>query len=140
MGILDEVPIVTNGEIRELTPDEKGNSRYIYVVLKPYKLRCGEYEINIPRGFKTDGSSGGPDVGQSWMFHDYLYAAHKFSSGQECKREDADEVMEKILKNERLFIYRWVFKYLAKLNPFYKFSRAWDGSGRRGVKILKLDD
>jgi len=139
MGVLTEVPTITTGKLRCLTSEEKGSSHYLYVVLRPFKFECNGYEVEVPRGFITDGSSGGPDYGTSWLFHDYLYASHKFTSGQKCTRKNADEVMRKVLKSERLYIYCWIFAQLARINPLYKFSKAWTNSGKRGIKILSLE-
>lgn len=99
----------------------------------------GEIEkrkIVVPKGFLTDGSSGGPDWGCSWLFHDYLYASHS-ADGHWYTREEADQLMYEILSFERHTGYKYLFKFALWLNPFYAFSRAWEKSGERGVVLHK---
>lgn len=139
------------GEIRELSKKEKelvnssndGVERnYQYVVLSEFKYKyeddSGRYEIKIPKGFLTDGASGGPDYGYSWLFHDWLYASHCFSNDRECKREQADQVMKLILQNDRMTWYCWLFNLLSSWNIFCLFSKAWDSSGKRGPEFLNV--
>ena len=140
---------LTVGEIRALTRAEQklvnskddGISRnYKYVVLSEFK--CTDHEqicsITVPEGFLTDGSSGGPSIGCSWLFHDYLYATHRFDNGMSCTRQDADKVMSVILENDRMFWYACIFRILAKWNVFWLFSSAWKQSGSRGPEFLEL--
>ena len=47
---------------------------------------------NGPAGFLTDGPEAGAARGTSWLYHDYLYATHAFSSGGGCTRAEADQV------------------------------------------------
>ena len=86
----------------------------------------------MPKGFLTDGSSGGPDWGCSWLFHDFLYATHA-AEGHWYTREEADQLMYDILAFERHTGYKYLFKFALWLNPFYAFSRAWTNSGNRGA-------
>ena len=53
--------------------------------------------MEVPVGFLCDGSTMSPDVGVSWLIHDYLYSTHKFADGGECQRVDADHIMMNIL-------------------------------------------
>lgn len=131
---------VTSGMLRKLTSAEKlVYPGYKYVTTSHFRYCKGDYIINVPKGFLTDGSSGGPDYGSSWLFHDYLYATHRFTSGQPCTREQADSVMEEILYNERLSLYCWMFVKLSKLDPFWAFSRAWKTSGARGAQMISYE-
>jgi len=131
---------IIGGTLRSLTSTEKMlYPQYKYVTTSEFSYRKGEFYVEVPRGFLTDGSSGGPDYGNSWIFHDYLYATHCFTSGQSCTRQQADSVMEAVLRNERLNIYCWGFVKLAKLNPFWLFSRAWKSSGRRGPQTVDYE-
>ncbi len=86
---------IVNGELRELTDEEKEGYKtaYNYTTTSEFKYECRDKEICVPIGFLTDGSSGGPDYGSSWLFHDYLYACHKFTTGQDCSRMEADQLM-----------------------------------------------
>lgn len=131
---------VTSGVIRKLTSVEKTTYKgYKYVTLSEFEYSKGDRKIVVPKGFLTDGSSGGPNYGCSWLFHDYLYASHRFTSGQKCTREQADMVMEEVLANERLSIYCWIFVRLSKMNPFWLFSRAWKNSGSRGPQMIDYE-
>ncbi len=128
---------VNIGQIRELTDDEKKiYSGYKYVTISEFYCDYDSHNICIPVNFLTDGSSGGPDYGCSWLFHDYLYATHEFTPGDTCTRTEADNLMNKILQNERLDMYRWLFIKVSWLNIFWLFSKAWDSSGKRGANFL----
>jgi len=127
---------MTLGTIRELGALEKAlNQPFQYVVEDAFCCWLDNgMTIRIPRGFLTDGSSGGPDWGWSWLIHDYLYAAHP------CTRKDADDIMCAVLQYERHFGYKWLFKAALWINPLWAFSRAWKNSGQRGVTLLEEDD
>lgn len=65
---------VTIGQIRGLTDKETRifpDSKYKYIVLEEYEcvvIRDQRiHRIRVPKGFLTDGSSGGPDYGCSWL-------------------------------------------------------------------------
>lgn len=129
--------ILTYASIRKLTPQEKSRfPAYKYVTLSESKYKYGNEEVIVPAGFLTDGSTGGPDFGRSWLFHDYLYATHKFASGEPCTRHQADKVMERILRTDRFSLYLWIFHKLARLNPFGLFAKAWRTSGKRGPQFI----
>jgi len=129
---------IIRGKLRKLTPHErKKYPKYKYVTLSKYYYKHKGKICKVPPGFLTDGSSGGPDYGVSWIFHDYLYATHKFESGEICSRQEADKVMKKILNGEKLTFYCWIFVILAKINIFCLFSRAWKKSGERGPEFLE---
>ena len=138
---------ITCGTIRALTREEKKQwdcQGYCWVVVTPYTYENATRKITVPAGFLTDGSSGGgPDYGCSWLFHDWLYSTHCFDSnddggGATCTREEADQVMSTVLiNNERLSLYLSVFNFLSGVNLCYCFSRAWDGSGKRGPQYLE---
>ena len=132
--------VVVNGTLRPLTEIEKLTyPKYKYITMSAFSYRKGDRYIEIPKGFLTDGSSGGPDYGSSWLFHDYLYATHCFTRGGRCTREQADIVMENVLQSERMIFYCWIFVKLAKLNPFWLFSRAWKNSGLRGADVVMYE-
>lgn len=128
------------GGIRYLSVHEKQNYKlkeFEYVTTGDFyyednKGRC----ITIPVGFCSDGSSGGPDWGFSWLFHDYLYSSHHIDS-RPLTRHEADEIMYCILEYERQYKYKIVFYYLSKLNIFWKFDKAWKKSGNRGAIFLE---
>ena len=131
---------VVSGTVRHLSGVEKlSYPEYKYVTVSEFSYSNGDRRINIPPGFLTGGSSGGPDYGSSWLFHDYLYATHRFTDGKACTRVEADEVMEIVLKNERPTVYCWIFAKLAKLNPFWLFSRSWKNSGNRGADVVMYE-
>jgi hypothetical protein len=109
-------------------------------VTEPYTLQWHGRTVTVPAGFLTNGSSGGPDLGTSWLYHDHLYATHAFSSGEPCTRAEADQVMADVLGNDRMYVYCWIFHTLSRLNPFWLFSGAWDYSRRRGVELFASDE
>lgn len=150
---------VVSGELRKLTPEERAKAPfYKYMTLSQFTFTDTDFEergvasdaptrrersgsshfhVRVPAGFLTDGASAGaPDLGSSWLFHDWLYAKHKFTSGQPCSRVQADKVMSTVLQHDRMKFYAWGFRKLAKLNPFWRFSEAWKKSGTRGPEFL----
>ena len=149
---------VVSGQLRKLTSDERAKSPYKYMVLSQFTFTDTDFErrgiasdalttrersgsahffVRVPAGFLTDGASAGaPDLGASWVFHDWLYAKHAFTSGQPCTRAQADKVMDEVLRHDRMNFYAWGFTKLAKLNPFWGFSKAWKRSGTRGAEFL----
>ena len=139
----DDVQI-TYGSIRQLTTEECDQpmcfeNGYCYVVIDPYVYKSGNRTITVPVGFLTDGASGpGPDIGNSWLFHDWLYSKHCFDDGTACTRNDADSIMSQLLQKENLYRYKWVFDRISHYNFFYSFSSAWNTSGTRGPQMLNI--
>lgn len=132
---------ILTGEARELTALEKEKyPNYLYVTESEFKFTDTDNNriITIPKGFLTDGATGGPDWGWSWIFHDYLYSTHCFDDGVACTRDLADCIMESILENERIGWYAWIFLKLSKWNIFWLFSKAWESSGKRGAEFMDL--
>lgn len=134
------------GAIRELTAGEseevnqgKCCSKYRYVVVSAYTLIWKGRTLCVPAGFLTDGSTGGPDYGTSWLYHDWLYSTHQFSSGEACTREEADELMGDVLAADRMYAYCKAFLILSKMDPFGLFSASWD-SGEEKDPFLNLDE
>ena len=134
---------ITYGKLRPLTRAEReqfASQGYCWVVVTPYMYQYNGNRITVPSGFLTDGSTGGPDCGCSWLFHDWLYATHCFDQNEEekvsCARADADEVMRIILENERLSLYLKGFNLLSTIDFGWCFSRAWESSGQRGPQLL----
>lgn len=135
---------VHNGSYRKLTRDERYQAlkqtgrRFKYITTKPYHFHKGNTKITVPTGFLTDGATGVPDWGNSWVFHDYLYGTHSYSSGEVICRRDADRVMSCVLKKEGRLFYRAAFRVISRLNPFGLFSRAWRQSGTTGAIIASF--
>ena len=130
---------VTSGGLRPLTREERKrfSSPYTHVTTSPSVYKYQDKEVVVPTGFLTDGSTGGPDYGRSWLFHDWLYSTHQFTSGQKCTRQQADEVMRQVLRHENLEVYMLFFCKLSLWNPFWAFTRAWAESGDRGPQFLQ---
>jgi hypothetical protein len=115
---------------------------YYYYTIGEFKctLRCGE-TITIPEGYLTDGSSGGPDMGWSWLFHDWLYSAHLFDSGKRCSRKKADFVLLEILRSERMYLYRSCVRFVLTLEPLHgQFEKSWFDGGFRGPEYFPKED
>jgi hypothetical protein len=141
---------VVGGTVRTLLEEEKEKYRakYKWTVVHPYEYRCGDDHILVEEGFLTDGATGGPDWGKSWLFHDYLYATHCFSDGKECERVEADRVMQNVIKQEKeegkilksiyASCFKWTVSQLSYWNPFWCFSRAWESSGARGAEYSHI--
>jgi hypothetical protein len=123
----------TSGII-ELSREEKRRwPNFVYYTVGTFYYSHNGREIKIPVNFLTDGATCAPDYTYAWLFHDYLYATHSFLDGSECTRQEADDIMYDILRNDRLFLYAWAFRKLSRMNIFWAFSRAWQNSGRRGA-------
>lgn len=113
------------GNIRELMEEEKlEHPDFIYVVTEECKCVYNDKEIVVPPGFLTDGSSGGPDYGWSWLFHDYLYTTHLFANGSHCSRREADTIMYHILRYERQNMYAFAYLMATKIAPCI-FAKHW---------------
>lgn len=110
---------------------------YTYVVTEPYTFRWENKDVAVEKGFLTDGSTCTLDFGSAWLFHDYLYATHRFSSGEACTREEADRVMQTILERENLNYKSWLLK---TFKWCCCFRRAWSRSGLRGPQYRLLQD
>lgn len=122
---------------RELTCEEKKRyPEYRYVTLSKGIYRYGKYLIVVPPGFLTDGNSAGPDFGEAWLFHDWLYATHKFTSGQKCSREQADKILGQIYDQEGMYFFAWIAMAASKMNFADAFQEAWEESGCRGPEFL----
>lgn len=136
-----ENAIIDIGDYRDLTNEEKHDD-YVYAITVPYKYTDGlGRTIEVPVEFLTDGASGPiPDWGHAWIYHDWLYATHKFSSGEECSRREADNVMAEVLKQENLNLYRLAFRILTRMNFLCLFSRAWKNSGHRGPEFVTVNE
>lgn len=137
--------ILVLGETRSLTPQEQtflSNKGYYFtkVITTEYACNFGYLEgndikikhIKVPAGFLFDGSTMSPDLGSSYVFHDYLYATHEFFTGQECTREEADGIMIDIMKREGHYLLAPLAKFVFWWNPFGKVDDAWNTSGERG--------
>lgn len=131
---------ITTGDLRPLTKEEKlEHPVYNYVVTDDW---CCEYDgkkITVKKGFLSDGASGGPDYGCSWIFHDWLYSVHKFDDETPLTRGEVDELMCQVLLSEQIGWYQWFFHKLSYWNIFYLFSKAWESSGKRGPEFLELE-
>ena len=107
---------------------------YRWVVVEPYQCTWRCRTVHVPVGFLTDGATGGPDLGSSWVFHDFLYATHRFTTGEECCREEADALMYMILMCEGYPLYAHLFRLAIFINPLWCFNYAWKSSGIRGAE------
>lgn len=147
---IHNVEIISRGEIVMCESHEDTKYKYftkgIFSVRFTIK-RFGEIDcrVDIPAGFLTDGSTGGPDYGISWLFHDYLYATHKVVntwSGRQipCTREEADALMTAILQYEDgvfAYLYGRSVAFLTYWNIGWLFSKAWISSGTCGAEFVE---
>jgi hypothetical protein len=162
------VCITSRGSIVELTDSEikacqeasANGTKYKYFTRGEYSveftLKRNEVitcRVVVPAGFLTDGNSGGPDYGISWLFHDWLYAVHAVMDTDHnaeisCTREDADDLMSAIMEQEAeredtriegMFAswYEWGFSVVSRWNMFGLFGRAWLRSGKRGAEFAE---
>lgn len=164
---ISNVKIVQSGCLIELNEAEieyyrdmsANGSKYKYFTEGEYVVeftleRGGETlacRVSVPEGFLSDGDSGGPDRGLSWLFHDYVYATHSFARSQDgssalidCSRCEADELMSEILKIETISTLKWYtrlyergFTIVSKMNVLWLFSKAWYSSGARGPEFIE---
>lgn len=84
---------LTEPELRSLS--EETETEYKYVTIAEYRLVMPDGRmIIVPPGFLTDGSSKSPDLGKSWIFHDWLYATHHWS--------EEDDILDLTTEFERM--------------------------------------
>lgn len=128
------------GSIRRLTCEEKSIyskcTKYEWVVTEPYLCKWGRHRILVPVGFLSDGATEAPDLGISWLFHDWLFATHKFEGGECCSFKQANDLMSAILAKEGRNMYDLVFNMVVFVNPFRGLTDAWKSSGERGPEFL----
>ena len=125
------------GNVRRLTDMErKRYPKFKYVLSNDCICVIDGKKIVIPKGFLTDGSSGGPDMGWSWVIHDYLYSTHKFHDGTPCTQKEADMIMYHILKFERHHAYANLFVIVKMLGRCF-FNRSWRKNYKRGPVFLQ---
>ncbi len=133
---------IIKGSMRLIKPEDgvwPDSSNYKWVVTEPYYCELRGRKLSVPIGFLSDGSSGGPDWGTvSWLYHDFLYATHKFDDGTVCSRKEADDLMEAILYNENHVFYATMFAFVAWLDWAGLFSEAWSDSFHRGDQYSVL--
>jgi hypothetical protein len=122
------------GAHRELTCEEVamvhggccGPRQFAYVVTREYQLVYRGKTLTVPAGFRSDGASWGPDGTSAWVFHDYLYESHQWTSGEKCDQAEADAVMEDILGTERQWCYARCFRFWLCCNPCGAFNASYE--------------
>ena len=121
------------GNVRPLTFGEKVlHPKYTYVVTSRFSFRQGSLEIEIPKGFLVENRPWG----NSWIFRNYLYKTHFFSSGQICSRQQADELCERVRKREGHNLHSWLILKLSRWDLLGTFKKEWDFKGSSGPKFL----
>lgn len=132
---------VEYGSYRQLTKEEllciPSNRKCKLVVTSAYTYSKGDKYIHVPVGFLSDGATGVPDLGASWLYHDYLYDNHKFTSGQKCTRVEADKILSEIARHEGWRYLPWLIGKVFKMNPFYIPSYCWRRAGNKGEENIK---
>jgi hypothetical protein len=128
-------------QVRKLTLIEKqliylkSGNKYKWVTTGTAILKHDDFIVKIPHGFLTDGNSGGPDFGNAWLFHDWVYATHKIGDSN-VSIDQADQLMYDILNFERAPLSSKIFSCISKCNPCCLFTSAWTSSGQRGPQFL----
>lgn len=156
---VSNVIIVKTGSIRKLTDHSyykyytEGEHIVEFKLTREAPLNC---RVLIPDGFLTDGNSGGPDYGLSWLFHDFLYATHVIENRWRdppaiisCTREEADALMSAILELESITDpdlkwfarwFEWGFTWASTWNILWAFSKVWESSGTRGPEYFNSNN
>jgi len=135
----------TRGTLRRLEPRDVSicwgwcwyprGKVYRYYVAEPYSLELSDgRRILLKPGMLTDGATCAPDLGDSYLYHDKLYCTHTFEDDIPCSREEADAVMEAVLRREGRTVYASIFSFFSWLNPFYVFSSAWKSAKEMGLQ------
>lgn len=70
-----------------------------------YTIRYHKW-ITVPIGFECDASTGSPNIGISWLFHDRMFKTGKFDDGTPILWRQANRIMLDIMKDEQQ--PRWV--------------------------------
>ncbi len=109
---------------------ERYGEQYKWCTLGEWSCEWGARSCTIREGFLCDGSSGGPDAGNAWVFHDYLYKYAKWDDGTWCTRHEADQLMADVLKFERFRYYTFAF-WLVRKFLSSRLQAAWDAHRRR---------
>lgn len=112
-------------------------SPFVYSFIHP--ITNNQVTITVPTNFLSDGASWAPDVGCSWIFHDYLYATHKFDDGSECSFDMANNIMLDICSLQRNRAYRLVVSMAMRFDFIGKFRSSWNNALIRGPKFYCQD-
>lgn len=121
------------GSYRKLTAEEKEKySDFSLVITEEYIYECDDKKIIVPVGFLSDGATWAPDLGCSWIFHDYLYATHKYCNDILCTFDEANKIMANILAHEKRHTYRYLFLFTLEFDIGKNYQKAWDYSFLRG--------
>lgn len=86
----------------------------VYVTKRRHSYHSKRYDnwIVVPLHFKCDGSSWSPNVGWSWLFHDWLFFWGKFNDGTPCTWRQANMIMRDIMAEEKW--PKWVYRIYHK--------------------------
>lgn len=69
-------------------------------VLEPFQVTWNHRTLTVPAGYLSDGATLAPDLGWGWLFHDYVYETHCFDDGTPCTRQEADDLLVQVLREE----------------------------------------
>ena len=53
--------------------------------------------LTVPEGFECDGSTGSPNIGLSWLAHDYAFKRGKWDDGTPIKWREANHFMQDLM-------------------------------------------
>lgn len=95
-------------------------------------LRNGKI-ITIPEGYLINGR----EIGWAWVFHEYLYSSHMFDDSSRCTRKEADFILLEMLRNERLYFYSSLVRFVLTIDLFYGyFEKEWFEGGFKGPEYI----
>ena len=133
---MDPRSSLSKGKLRKLTSAEKFfYPNYSHVTTSESSYKREDRTIKIPSGYLTYILPCVEGYENSWVFYDYLYTTHMFTSGQYCSRQQANSVIEEIvsLNNSAKC---WILMNLIKFDLFWIFSRSWENKKRDKIQFL----
>lgn len=115
---------LTEGERRYLCQTNEAYKKYRWIVTQDYKAVFKDHEIIVPRGFLSDGCTGGNDKWgiHDWLVHDWLYYSGgylrlherewKFVGGP-LSRTECDSIFKGRFIHRRLVAHAFGKKYFS---------------------------
>lgn len=129
--------VVVRGLYRRLSRRERKLHKPFTIVITEKYVYSDDNgnQLTVPENFMCDGASYAFDIGCSWIFHDYLYATHKWDNGTDCTFHQANRVMSNVLQDERNRLFRAIFLTGLRLDIIGKFRSSWANSYLRGPQF-----
>ena len=69
-------------------------------IVNHYYSKRYDKHLTIPMWFKCDGATWAPNIGRSWLFHDWMFHCGRWDDGTPILWRQANRVMQDIMQEE----------------------------------------